>query len=167
MAPQYLRWDCQWKPLIFHRPVLQAHNANTAHGPCLNWFCNVAAWQREALEDALRQLYVLDAIDANELEVHSSLPSVNNLIEYLGYARETFAKAYRDLIAHGVVESKNRKGYFVVSNNTQLKQKVAVLLYAYDTFQDTLVSELRANLPEEVTVDLFFHHNNMIRFLNG
>lgn len=107
---------------------------------------------------------VLDAIDASELEVHSSLPSVNNLIQYLGYARETFAKAYRDLIAHGVVESKNRKGYFVVSNNTQLKQKVAVLLYAYDTFQDTLVSELRANLPEEVTVDLFFHHNNMETF---
>jgi len=107
---------------------------------------------------------VLDAIDANELEVHSSLPSVNNLIQYLGYARETFAKAYRDLIAHGVVESKNRKGYFVVSNNTQMKQKVAVLLYAYDTFQDTLVNELRANLPEEIAVDLFFHHNNMETF---
>lgn len=107
---------------------------------------------------------VLDAIDANELEVHSSLPSVNNMIHYLGYARETFSKAYRDLIAHGVVESKNRKGYFVVSNNTQMKQKVAVVLYAYDTFQDTLVSELRANLPEEVSVDLFFHHNNMETF---
>ncbi|UIR54820.1 GntR family transcriptional regulator [Sphingobacterium sp. SRCM116780] len=107
---------------------------------------------------------VLDAIDANELEVHASLPSVNNMIQYLGYARETFAKAYRDLIAHGVVESKNRKGYFVVSNNTQMKQKVAVVLYAYDTFQDTLVSELRANLPEEVSVDLFFHHNNMETF---
>ncbi|ULT23127.1 hypothetical protein KUH03_28395 [Sphingobacterium sp. E70] len=51
-----------------------------------------------------------------------------------------------------------------MSNNTQMKQKVAVLLYAYDTFQDTLVNELRANLPEEVTVDLFFHHNNMETF---
>lgn len=107
---------------------------------------------------------VLEAIDANELEVHSSLPSVNNMIQYLGYARETFAKAYRDLIAHGIVESKNRKGYFVVSNNTLMKQKVAVLLYAYDTFQDTLVSELRTNLPEEITVDLFFHHNNTETF---
>jgi len=107
---------------------------------------------------------VLDAIDANELHVNSPLPSVNYFIQHLGYARETFAKAYRDLIAHGVVESKNRKGYFVVSNNTQMSQKVAVVLYAYDTFQDTLVTELRHNLPEEITVDLFFHHNNIETF---
>ena len=104
---------------------------------------------------------VLDSIDANELQVHSLLPSVNYFIANLGYARETFAKAYRDLIAHGIVESKNRKGYFVVSNNTQISQKVAIILYAYDTFQDTLVTEFRNSLPEDVIVDLFFHHNNI------
>jgi DNA-binding transcriptional regulator YhcF (GntR family) len=104
---------------------------------------------------------VIDSIDANELQVHSMLPSVNYFIEHLGYARETFAKAYRDLIAHGIVESKNRKGYFVVSINTQISQKVAIILYAYDTFQDTLVTEFRNGLPDDVIIDLFFHHNNI------
>lgn len=104
---------------------------------------------------------VLDCIDANELQVHSMLPSVNYFIDNLGYARETFAKAYRDLIAHGIVESKKRKGYFVVSNNTQISQKVAIILYAYDTFQDTLVTEFRNSLPDDVIIDLFFHHNNI------
>ena len=107
---------------------------------------------------------VLDSIDSKEIGVHGALPSVNYFIQNLGYARETFAKAYRDLMARGVVESKNRKGYFVVSNNTQITEKVAVILYAYDTFQDALVSEFRNNLPDDVTVDLFFHHNNIETF---
>lgn len=109
---------------------------------------------------------VLDSIDAKEIQVHDALPSVNYLIKHLGYARETFAKAYRDLIARGVVESKNRKGYFVISNNTQVSEKIAVILYAYDTFQDSLVTEFRNNLPEDVTVDLFFHHNNTEAFVD-
>jgi len=37
-------------------------------------------------------------------------------------------------------------------------------LYAYDTFQDTLVSELKANISDDIVVDLFFHHNNTETF---
>lgn len=103
---------------------------------------------------------VIDAIDTGTLTLQAGLPSVNTLIHRLGFARETIAKAYKDLMQRGIIASKNRKGYYVVSTNTDAQQKVALVLYAYDTFQDTLYANLRANVPANIQIDLYFHHNN-------
>lgn len=103
---------------------------------------------------------LLDAIDEGALRANDPLPSVNTMINKLGYARETIVKAYKELMERGVIASKNRKGYFVISENTRQKQKIALLMYAFDTFQETLYQNLRANIDKDTQIDLYFHHNN-------
>lgn len=103
---------------------------------------------------------ILDAIDDECLYANDPLPSVNTMVKELGYARETIVKAYKELIERGVIASKNRKGYFVISQNTKQRQKIALLMYAFDTFQETLYQHLKINLGDDTQVDLYFHHNN-------
>lgn len=104
---------------------------------------------------------ILDAIDDEILAANDPLPSVNTMVKKLGYARETIVKAYKELIERGVIASKNRKGYFVISKNTKQQQKVALVMYAFDTFQEMLYQQLKADVGEEVLIDLYFHHNNV------
>ena len=103
---------------------------------------------------------ILDAIDDEHLQANDPLPSVNTMVKELGYARETIVKAYKELIERGVIASKNRKGYFVISKNTKQQQKIALLMYAFDTFQETLYQNLKENLDDHTQIDLYFHHNN-------
>ncbi|RQP09488.1 GntR family transcriptional regulator [Parapedobacter defluvii] len=103
---------------------------------------------------------VLDAIDEGGLRTNAALPSVNTMINELGYARETIVKAYKELMERGVIASKNRKGYFVISGNIRQQQKIALLMYAFDTFQETLYNSLKTHIGKDIQIDLYFHHNN-------
>ncbi|OQP57119.1 GntR family transcriptional regulator [Niastella vici] len=104
---------------------------------------------------------ILNAIQNKALQQGDLLPSVNNLINEFGFARETIAKAYKDLVMRGVVESKNRVGFFV--SNTDIKQhlRVALVLFAFDAFQETFYKVFRSKLGKGVHIDVFFHHNNI------
>ncbi len=103
---------------------------------------------------------ILDAIDEGGLRTNAALPSVNTMISELGYARETIVKAYKELMERGVIASKNRKGYFVISGNIRQKQTIALLMYAFDTFQEAMYNSLKAHIGRDMQVDLYFHHNN-------
>lgn len=103
---------------------------------------------------------ILDAINNDELQLNDPLPSVNKMIGGLGFARETIVRAYKDLIERGIIASKNRKGYFVINGNIRQQQKIAMVLYAFDTFQEALFKSFKSVVGEEVQIDLFFHHNN-------
>ncbi|MEQ8240227.1 MAG: winged helix-turn-helix domain-containing protein, partial [Cyclobacteriaceae bacterium] len=103
---------------------------------------------------------ILNAIDENILKKNDPLPSVNSMIKELGFARQTIASAYQELVHKGVVESKNRVGYFVASKNSNQTIKVALVLYAFDTFQETFYENFRKGLGENVQLDIYFHHYN-------
>jgi DNA-binding LacI/PurR family transcriptional regulator len=104
---------------------------------------------------------ILNAIQNKALAQGDLLPSVNNLINEFGFARETIAKAYKDLVERGIVESKNRVGFYV--SNCDIKQhlKVALVLFAFDAFQETFYKVFRSKVGKGVHVDVFFHHNNI------
>ncbi|WP_256009420.1 GntR family transcriptional regulator [Desertivirga xinjiangensis] len=104
---------------------------------------------------------VINAIDQKIISKGDMLPSVNEMIKEFTYARETIAKAYRELIARGIVESKNRQGYFVSTEDTEQHLKVCLVLFAFDTFQETFYQSFRSHLGENVHLDIFFHHNNL------
>lgn len=103
---------------------------------------------------------VMNAIDGGVLARGSQLPSINVMAQELGYARKTIVKAYEDLKSRGIVESKQFKGYFIANENTNLVLKVAILLYAFQSFQETFYNTLRKHLKGDVQLDVFFHHNN-------
>jgi DNA-binding transcriptional regulator YhcF (GntR family) len=104
---------------------------------------------------------ILGAIQNKALAQGDMLPSVNNLINEFGFARETIAKAYKDLVKRGIVESKNRVGFFVSNMNVKQHLKVALVLFAFDAFQETFYKVFRSRLGKDVHIDVFFHHNNI------
>jgi DNA-binding transcriptional regulator YhcF (GntR family) len=104
---------------------------------------------------------IINSINAKTLCRGDLLPSVNQLISELGFARETIAKGYKELVERGIVQAKNRKGFYVSSDDTGQQLKVALLLYAFDTFQETFYKTFRAHLGDNIHIDVFFHHNNI------
>ena len=77
---------------------------------------------------------IINAIDEKVVTKGDLLPSVNTFISELGFARETIAKAYKELVHRGIIESKNRLGYFVATNDVKQELKVALLIFAFDIF---------------------------------
>ena len=104
---------------------------------------------------------ILNAIQNKTLSQGDMLPSVNSLINEFGFARETISKAYKELIERGIVESRNRVGFFVANVNVKQNLKVALILFAFDTFQETFYKTFRSRLGKDVHIDVFFHHSNI------
>lgn len=104
---------------------------------------------------------IINAVDNKVVAVGDLLPSVNKLMAELGFARETIMRGYKELIKRGIVESRNRMGFFIASADTGLNLRVALLLYAFDTFQETFYKTFKKHLDPAVHLDVFFHHNNI------
>jgi DNA-binding transcriptional regulator YhcF (GntR family) len=103
----------------------------------------------------------INAIDEKLLVRGDMLPSVNMMIQELGFARETIMKGYRELKDRGIIESKNRLGYYVSNEDTEQTLKVALIMFAFDAFQEIFYRNFRETLGENIHLDVFFHHNNI------
>lgn len=57
---------------------------------------------------------VIDAIKNGKLEIGDKLPSINQLLDTVGYSRVTIDKAFKCLIKQGLVKAVNYKGYFII-----------------------------------------------------
>lgn len=109
---------------------------------------------------------IVTTIDANLLVVGDQLPSINQMVDELGFARKTIVKAYEELKDRGLVESKKLKGYFIISSETKVTLKVALLLFAFHRFQEDFYNAFRKELGKRFQIDVFFHHNNKTVFEN-
>lgn len=104
---------------------------------------------------------VINAISEKVIGLDDVLPSVNSMIRELEFSRETIMKGYRELISRGLIESKNRLGYFVANDNTEQTMKVALLMYNLDTFEEQFYRNFRQQLGSGVDLNVFFHHGNI------
>jgi DNA-binding LacI/PurR family transcriptional regulator len=59
-----------------------------------------------------------------------------------------------------VVQSISGKGYYVKSENVDIDQKVFLLFDELNVFKEDLYNSFLKNLPENIQVDIFFHHFN-------
>lgn len=105
-------------------------------------------------------LGIIEAIDSGHLNVGDQMPSINVMVEKVGFARKTIVKAYEELKDRGLIESKKTKGYFVISNKTKVFLKIALLMYSFQRFQQEFYNALRREIGDRVQIDVFFHHNN-------
>ena len=104
---------------------------------------------------------VLQAISEGRLHAGDKLPSVNRLIQEVGVARMTVMKALNDLKNRGVIESKNKVGYFVRNERVSRQLKVMLFLTTLDSHHEVLYKEIMSYLnTESIHLDLFFHHCN-------
>lgn len=104
---------------------------------------------------------IINTINDKLLMPDDTLPSVNSLIRELGFSRETIMKGYRELVSRGIVESKNRLGYYVSNGSTEQLLKVALLMYNLDTFEEQFYRNFRNTLGKEISLQIFFHHGNI------
>ncbi|WP_431214650.1 GntR family transcriptional regulator [Puia sp. P3] len=104
---------------------------------------------------------IINAINDKILSQGDMLPSVNSLIREFGFARETIARSYKDLTSRGIVESKNRVGFYVANGDTEKQLRLALIIFAFDSFQEVFYKTFRDLLGETTHVDVFFHHNNI------
>lgn len=104
---------------------------------------------------------IINAINDKLIQRGDMLPSVNNLIKELGFARETIAKGYKELVSRGIVESKNRIGFYVAKENTENNLRIALVIFAFDSFQEVFYKTFRDSLGPETHIDIYFHHNNI------
>lgn len=104
---------------------------------------------------------IINAINDKLIQRGDMLPSVNNLIKELGFARETIAKGYKELVSRGIVESKNRIGFYVATENTESNLRIALIIFAFDSFQEVFYKTFRDSLGQPAQIDIFFHHNNI------
>ena len=104
---------------------------------------------------------IINAIDEKLITQDDMLPSVNTMIRELGFSRDTIVKGYRELTSRGIIEPKNRLGYFLTNRNTEQTLRVALLMYAIDTFEEQFYRNFRHELGPNVDLNVFFHHGNI------
>ena len=107
---------------------------------------------------------VVHAIEDGTVVTGDILPSVNQMVSELGFARKTIVKAYAELKDRGIVASRNRLGYFIATEDTRQQVKLALLLYTFHPFQEIFYNTLREDLGDRAQVDIYFHHNNVAVF---
>ncbi len=103
---------------------------------------------------------VIAAIDQGILKRGDQLPSINQMVSEIGYARKTIVSAYEELKGRGLVESIKLKGYFIISEETKITLRIALLLFAFQRFQEEFYNTFRKELGKRFQIDVFFHHNN-------
>jgi DNA-binding transcriptional regulator YhcF (GntR family) len=99
---------------------------------------------------------VTEAISLGVLKEGDFLPSVNQLNKDSGISRDTIFKAYSILKQRSIISATPTKGYFVTSES----YRVFVLLDDFSAFKEQFYKSFRANLPDNYSVDLLFHHYN-------
>ena len=87
---------------------------------------------------------LVDAVSSGELGPGERLPTVRRLAEDLGIAPGTVARAYRELEASGIIETRGRNGTFVAFDADPARQQ---LQRAAATFAAP-VRELRLDTDE-------------------
>ncbi len=103
---------------------------------------------------------VIDAVNRNLLEIGDPLPSVNHVVNESKLSRDTVFKAYAELKKRGVIESVPNKGYFIAQETT----KVFLFLDTFKAYKEVLYGSFREALPDNINVDLHFHHYNIELF---
>ena len=107
---------------------------------------------------------VIEAIDSGKISIGDQLPSINNMVEEVGFARKTIFKAYEELKDRGLIESRKLRGYFVISQETNVTLRMALLLYAFQSFQEEFYNTFRKEVGDRFQIDVYFHHNNISIF---
>lgn len=107
---------------------------------------------------------VLVGIEQGTFGLGQQLPSINELAGQHGVAKVTVTKAYEALRQRGIVLSRHGKGFYVATTDVRTSLNVLVLFDTLNAYKEMLYDSLKAALPADATLNVFFHHYNPILF---
>jgi len=88
------------------------------------------------------------------------LPSINELKDKLGVARDTVIKAYKELNTTGVISSMPGKGYYISKNINEIEHRIFILFDQFLSYKQTIFNAFLENIGPNAMVDIYFHHYN-------
>jgi DNA-binding transcriptional regulator YhcF (GntR family) len=80
--------------------------------------------------DQLRR-QIIEKVATGELAVGARLPTVRSMASTLRLAPNTVARAYRELEADGVIETRGRNGSFISAHGDAIEQQAQLAARAY------------------------------------
>lgn len=105
-----------------------------------------------------------NAIISGILKKGSQIPSINNIKENHNLSRDTVLMAFNELKNRGIIKSVVGKGYFVLSENIRVQQKIFLLFDELNSFKEDLYNSFLEQLGGNAEVDIYFHHFNKNSF---
>ncbi|RDC62828.1 GntR family transcriptional regulator [Adhaeribacter pallidiroseus] len=101
---------------------------------------------------------ILMSIEKGGLAHGQQLPSINELAQQQSLAKVTVAKAYEELRQRGIIRGQQGKGFYVVSTEVSSPLNIFLLFDTLNAYKETLFYALKAVLPANARLNLFFHH---------
>lgn len=103
---------------------------------------------------------IYTAIEAGQLTKGDKLPSINNIRDTFEISRDTVLKAYKDLSALGIIGSHPGKGYYIASLQIDSAMRIFLLFDDFTPYTEILYNSIKAALPDQVTLNVYFHHQD-------
>ena len=100
------------------------------------------------------------AIMNGTLRKGDKLPSLNSIKTTHSLSRDTVLTAFNELKNRGIIHSIVGKGYYVLSEDISISQKIFLLFDELNSFKEDLYNSFLENLESDIQVDIFFHHFN-------
>jgi Mn-dependent DtxR family transcriptional regulator len=104
---------------------------------------------------------LVEAIRKGEIPAGDALPSVNKAAQNFKVARKTIVRAYEKLKKQGFVESRPRKGYYVVNKHPKIKRRILLIIHSFNAHFELLYNAFRDQVPEACDIEIYFHHYNI------
>ena len=102
-----------------------------------------------------------EAIISGAFKKGDKLPSLNRIKNQHALSRDTVLYAFNELKTRGIIQSIVGKGYYVMSEDIDVSQKIFLLFDELNSFKEDLYNSFVFSLGDTVQVDIFFHHFNM------
>ena len=91
----------------------------------------------------------------------AALPSVKEASSLFGVAPKTVVRSYEKLKKQGFIESRPRKGYFVISKQSSLKTRVLLIVHSFDAHFEFLYRTFHGEVEQFCDIEIYFHHYNV------
>lgn len=101
-----------------------------------------------------------NAITSGILNKGDQIPSINSIKNEHHLSRDTVLVAFNELKNRGVIQSIVGKGYYVLSVDVRVNQKVFLLFDEFNSFKKDLYNSFMNTMGEHTQIDIFFHHFN-------
>ncbi|GAA4950735.1 GntR family transcriptional regulator [Algibacter agarivorans] len=101
-----------------------------------------------------------ESININAFRSGDSIPSINKFSKDYSISRDTVFKAYTLLKNQGYIKATPNKGYYICES----RKKILLLISTFKAYKEVFYHSFMSCLPENVIVDLQFHHYNTKNF---
>src|SRR5690606_28339645 len=94
------------------------------------------------------------------LKINDRLPSLNQLTSQLKISKETALKGLRYLLEKGIIESEDRKGYYLKRVKQYLPYRVCLILDKMNVLRDQVYQSFIETIKDQAEIGVYFHHDD-------